>query len=95
MTENMPISAELDGINISDIFSDFKARSIWYSGGGGAWDILEKKFLALILTKKINLLNGTVKKIICLQQCNPNSLIGWFETSKSKKISGSLRSPDY
>ena len=27
----------------------------------------EKNFLALILTKKINLLNGTVKKIICLQ----------------------------
>ena len=35
--------------------------------GGGAWDILEKKFLSLILTTKINLLNGTVKKIICLQ----------------------------
>ena len=31
--------------------------------GGGGWDILGKKFLALILTKKkINLLNGTVKK---------------------------------
>ena len=36
--------------------------------GGGGWDILEKNFLALILTKKkINLLNGTVKKIIYLQ----------------------------
>ena len=34
---------------------------------GGGWDILEKNFLALILTKKISLLNGTVKKIICLQ----------------------------
>ena len=34
---------------------------------GGGWYILEKNFLALILTKKINLLNGTVKKIICLQ----------------------------
>ena len=36
---------------IDDLF--LKARSIWYSGGGGgAWDILEKKFFALILTKK-------------------------------------------
>ena len=36
-------------------------------GGGGAWVFFEKKFLALILAKKIILLNGTVKKIICLQ----------------------------
>ena len=35
-------------------------------GGGGCWDILEIIFLALILTKKINLLNDRVKKIICL-----------------------------
>ena len=35
--------------------------------GGGAWNFFEKNFLALILTKKIILLNGTVKKIICLQ----------------------------
>ena len=33
----------------------------------GAWDILEINFLARILTNKKNLLNGTVKKIICLQ----------------------------
>ena len=35
--------------------------------GGGAWVFFEKNFLALILAKKIILLNGTVKKIICLQ----------------------------
>ena len=44
-----------------------KARSVWYSGGGGAWNFFEKNFLALILAEKIILLNGTVKKIICLQ----------------------------
>ena len=36
-------------------------------GGGGPWVFFEKNFLALILAKKIILLNGTVKKIICLQ----------------------------
>ena len=36
-------------------------------GGGGGLGYFGQKFLALILTKKINLLNGTVKKIICLQ----------------------------
>ena len=36
-------------------------------GGGGGLGFFRKKFLALILAKKIILLNGTVKKIICLQ----------------------------
>ena len=36
-------------------------------GGGGAWVFFEKSFLALILANQIILLNGTVKKIICLQ----------------------------
>ena len=44
-----------------------KARSIWYSGGGGAWAILEKNSLLWFWLKKIILLNGTVKKIIRLQ----------------------------
>ena len=53
-------------------------------GGGGGAGIFWKKNSLLWFWLKKNLLNGTVKKIICLQYCNQNSLIGWFETSKSK-----------
>ena len=51
---------------------------------GGPGLFWKKISLLWFWLKKINLLNGKVKKIICLQQCNSNSLIGWFETSKSK-----------
>ena len=36
-------------------------------GGGGLGFFFEKKFLLWFWLKKVILLNGTVKKIICLQ----------------------------
>ena len=46
-------------------------------GGGGGLEFFRKKFPCSDFDlKKIILLNGTVKKIIRLQWCNQNSLIG-------------------
>ena len=61
--------------------------------GGGAWVFFEKNFLALILAKKNNLAQLHCEKNNLSLIVTQNSLTGMFEMSKSKKFSGSLRSP--
>ena len=62
--------------------------------GGGAWVFFEKNFLAPILAKKNNLAQWHCEKNNLSPIVTQNSLIGMFEMSKSKKFSGSLRSPE-
>ena len=80
--------------SFSAIFRTDKARSIWYSGGGGLGFFSKKNFLALILAKKYNLAQWHCEKNNLSPIVTQNSLIGMFEMSKSKKFSGSLRSPE-
>ena len=53
---------------------------------GGAWFFFEKNFLALILAKKIILLNGTVKKIICLQKLPRTHLPAYLRCQNLKNF---------
>ena len=62
--------------------------------GGGGLGFFRKNFLDLILAKNNNLAQWHCEKNNLSPIVTQNSLIGMFEMSKSKKISGSLRSPE-
>ena len=87
---NLPICAHLDLRYTCSNYPQLRHGPFDIRGGLGFFR--KKNFLALILAKKIILLNGNVKKINPSQIITLNSLIGMFEMSKSKKLSGSLRS---
>ena len=61
--------SKYDNINLEEYLLVIRHGPFDISGGGGAWDIFEKKnFLALILTKKNKLAQWhSEKKIICIQ----------------------------
>ena len=76
------------------VLSLCKARSIWYSGGGGGLGFFSKKnSLLWFWLKKNNLAQRHCEKNNLSPIVTQNSLTGMFEMSKSKNFSGSLRSP--